>query len=581
MKNRVGFFRPFEIAVITAISALLLSLIHVAPASAAPCSIGPGASSSGCNFAKKNLSKANLSGANLSGANLSNANLSGANLSNANLSGADLSGANLTGANLAKVSLARAKVGGAIFTDALFADATALSGIKSGGVVGSPSTLPSYIKLVNGYFLGPGVSLRNLNFKGFELSGLSLSNAEVNFVDFTGSNLTSATLHGSRFSSTNFTNVNFSSVRFGLQPLKPTYFSSAKFDGVRSGAVSGYAVFNGGTNSWALRGGYIVGPNVDLSGADLSGLSLAKDNLKGVTSTGISGNPVLPSGWRLVGGCLFGRDAKVSSCNVAEADLSSVTMSGLKSKNLYGSPSALPEGWILGNGHAIGPGANLSDADLSGLDLSNMQFNAISMRNAKLTGATIEGSIFANVDFAGAVSGGLVGNPANVVEPYRLRNGYIVGPGVNLAGASLQNQDLSGLRLVDADLRGAFLEGTELSGAVLDGAAASGIVGKPKNLPAGWVLQSGNFLKLFRFSQAPAISGSLKSGSKVQAYTPGWDVQVTFKYQWLLNGKVVGTAKTLLVTPAMKGKSLTLSVTGSKAGHASLVKKSASKRISG
>jgi alpha-tubulin suppressor-like RCC1 family protein/uncharacterized protein YjbI with pentapeptide repeats len=67
---------------------------------------------------------ANLSGANLTGANLSGVNLTGANLTNANLSGTDLTGAILTG-------------------------------VRSGGITGTPSALPTGWALVNGYLVGP------------------------------------------------------------------------------------------------------------------------------------------------------------------------------------------------------------------------------------------------------------------------------------------------------------------------------------------------------------------------------------------------------------------------------------------
>jgi uncharacterized protein YjbI with pentapeptide repeats len=560
---------------------VLFLLCYLTPtAHAATCAIGPRVSSVGCNFASKNLSGANLSGANLSGANLSGANLSGANLSGANLSGANLSGANLSGATLANVSFHRTNVARTNFADAIFVDATPLSGVKSGGTVGIPLNLPSQVKLANGYFLGPKVKLSNLSLKGLDLSGIALSSAELTNVDLTGSDLSQANLMGTVFKSSNFSGVNLALVKLGLTPTKPTVFTNPVFEGLRSGGLSGYALVSHGTKRWSIRGGHFVGPGVDLSGADLSGVNLADVDLNGVTSSKVLGSPGLPNGWALVGGCLFGPNAKIYDCQLDGAVLSERSLGGIRSSGLYGTPESLPSGWVIGNGHLIGSGANLDNSDLSNLDLSNLQLSNMSIRNSKMVGTNIEGAIFVNVDFTGLLSRNLTGVPANLGQPYILRNGYLIGPGVNLAGAFLQNQDLKSARLKNVDLRGADLSGADLSGADLEGTLGTGILGKPKFLPTGWSLVSQNLVQGFKFVQSPVILGSTRVGKVLTASTPGWDVGVAFKYQWLLNGKTVSSLKTLKLTPAMKGKTLILTVTGSKVGYVSQAKSTVPKRIS-
>ncbi len=108
-----------------------------------------GADLRGANLNQVYLSQVSLNGANLSGVNLRgtdlawNVNLSGANLSGANLSGRSLGyTVNLTGANLRGANLRGANLSG-----------VNLTGVTSGGIVGTPASLPTGWKLVNGYLV--------------------------------------------------------------------------------------------------------------------------------------------------------------------------------------------------------------------------------------------------------------------------------------------------------------------------------------------------------------------------------------------------------------------------------------------
>jgi uncharacterized protein YjbI with pentapeptide repeats len=86
-----------------ALAGLFVPAIAIAPPTATAstgCVPAPGADLSGCDLAGSDLSGANLSGANLDGANLSGADLSSANLSETRLAETNFAGANLTGANL-------------------------------------------------------------------------------------------------------------------------------------------------------------------------------------------------------------------------------------------------------------------------------------------------------------------------------------------------------------------------------------------------------------------------------------------------------------------------------------------------
>jgi len=65
-----------------------------------------------------------------------------ANLTGADLTGADLTGADLTGANLTNAELTNANLADADLTNADLTNAT-LTGVRSGGMTGTPSALPS------------------------------------------------------------------------------------------------------------------------------------------------------------------------------------------------------------------------------------------------------------------------------------------------------------------------------------------------------------------------------------------------------------------------------------------------------
>ena len=81
----------------------------------------------------------------------------------------------------------------------------------------------------------------------------------------------------------------------------------------------------------------------------------------------------------------------------------------------------------------------------------------------------------------------------------------------------------------------------------------------------------------------PKVTGTYKVGKKIKAVvgtvTPSG---VTVKYQWLRNGKKIkgATKATYKLLAADKGKKVrTLKVTYSKAGHSTVVKTSAAKKV--
>jgi uncharacterized protein YjbI with pentapeptide repeats len=98
-------------------------------ASVGECVPAPRADLTGCNFAGESLIGVNLYGARLTDAILNSTNLTGADLMNATLTGAEMASTDLSNADL--------------------------SSVTSGGITGSPSSLPANLSLVAGYVIGP------------------------------------------------------------------------------------------------------------------------------------------------------------------------------------------------------------------------------------------------------------------------------------------------------------------------------------------------------------------------------------------------------------------------------------------
>lgn len=74
----------------------------------------------------------------------------------------------------------------------------------------------------------------------------------------------------------------------------------------------------------------------------------------------------------------------------------------------------------------------------------------------------------------------------------------------------------------------------------------------------------------------PAISGTAATGSILTARPGTWTTGTTFSYQWYANGKAIsgGTQETLLVAGSQAGRKITVKVTGTLSGHATVAKTS-------
>ena len=392
----------------------------------------------------KSIENADLSKLDLSGINISSisTNIISANFTNANLSNVSFSGLNLTGLKLINANLSNANLSNAYLYDINLTNANLynsnLYGISSGNITGIiPPQLPDGYSNINGYIIGPNVNLSSANLSYINLNGTNLN----------GANLINANL------------FNISSGGILGTPNLP----------------NGYSLTNNG---------YIIGPNVNLSNTNLqgfnfTGINLTNANLNNIISGSITGitSQQLPSGYSYINGYIIGPNVNLTNADLTGLDLSNTNLIGVTSENIIGNPT-LPNGYsITDTGCIIGPGVNLVgksiiNQDLTSINLSNSNlsgsfFNNSNLTNANLNGANLDNALFFGTTLSGIITGRINGDIIGLPNNYFQKNRYIFGPNVNLAGAKLQNIDLSEANLSNVNLVGAILSKVNFNGANL------------------------------------------------------------------------------------------------------------------
>ena len=533
------------------------------------------------------------------------ANLQGCNLVNANLAG-DLTNANLTGANLSGASLNGVTLTGAVLTGADFGSGSgvaSLTNVGSGSTVdATPTNLPPSWSLIGGYLVGPEANLSSANFANANLTGANLSYANLSHATLTGATLTGATLTG-----------------------------------VSSGSIVGTPALL--PSGWAVIGAYLVGPGADLNGANLSGsgatnaqlgaaswtsVDLDGSNLSGLDFTGLNLTGANLSYANLTGVTLT--DANLTNAillqaTITNAILTGATLTGVSSGSIQETPLGsvpLPANWSLtASGYLIGPGANLDAANLNGVTLANADLVGANLSDAVLTGTNLTGTNLTGATLVGVSSGSIIVNPggspptlpvdvgdvgvgASPSNVWLLVNGYLVGYGADLAGASLANQNFvlagNNENLGEADLQGANLSGDVLGtsgehvnlgaanliganlsntsanfvnfgganltdanlntavlpSAILTNVISGGITGTPTTLPAGWTLVNGVLIP----PGTTTNSYSLVASPTSQTVTAGGTANST-----IVTTTTSGTAQTVALTSSGAPAGVTVSFT--------------------
>ena len=391
----------------------------------------------------------NLNGAELNGADLTSTSLTGVKsgsitglptLSSAYTMingyiigpGVDLTDANLTGSTLTGFDL----------TDVVLTGAS-LNGVTSGSIIGTP-LLSSAYSMINGYIIGPNVSLNGIDLTSFDLAGADLAGA-----DLTGATLTAANLSGA-------------------------YLYGASLNGVASGLITGSPTL---PSAYSMIKGYIVGPGVDLTNADITDVNLSYFDLGSANLSGAKLVDANMTGVDLRGADLRGANltrVNLDSANLwaaemtnaiidaddwhrmsgdqqAAAIVSDVTAPNLKVLSTYASSMLVGTAEAGATVFVIitdtsGPSSKLSTT-------ANTTTGAWSITSADIIGSGVKSGD--NGVYAFRVSAAdTAGNTSEVV----VAEVVIIGAGANLAGANMANADLTGIDLANFDLSGAQID---------------------------------------------------------------------------------------------------------------------------
>lgn len=373
-----------------------------------------------------------------------------ANLDSADLAGLDLSGIDLQNASLTGADISGTALGGATLTD-----------IRTGGLSGTPASLPPSMFITSGYLVGPGVGLEeavlsDLNLAGADLAEANLGNATLTDTDLAGANLAGATIEAATLSGADLSGANVTGV-------------DAKW-AVLSGADLSGADFSGADLEFAR-----------ITSANLNNADLAAANLTDIMAGIVTGTPAgLPAHWEIVQGYLLGptvvfpQGADLKGVNFSDADLEGAGLDSadLSSATLIGTDFRGTQLFQTNFQNSDLSGANLSAAYLDGVNLTDADLSGASLASAGVVSTNLSGANFANADFDNIGGASNAGTPAALPPHFFLVSGYLVGPTADLFQANLQGDDLRGYDLSDvnfetADLSGANLDDTNLTGADL------------------------------------------------------------------------------------------------------------------
>ena len=353
------------------------------------------------------------------------------------------------------------------------------------------------------------------------LTGVDLSNADLGSADLRFALLGNGDLSGADLASANLNSADLTGVSLAGADLSDADLGSAVLTGVSGqlGSTTNLSL----PVAYKLHNSHIIGPGVDLGGADLTGIDvdgmdLSHVNLTGATLSGVEGqltnatNLTLPNGYIIVNNTIVGPGANLNSAvlsganlqgmdlsgvdlsvafldgvdltganlsgatmtfallnnsvvtnaDLSGADLSSASLTGLKGQLAASVGVSLPTGYVAAGNHIIGPGVNLMNATLPGVTLTGLDLGGVN-----LSGADLSGAILDTIDLDGANLGGADLSGASFPDG-SLVNATLSG--ANLANADLGNAIASGANFAGADLQGADLEIATLGGAVFTGA---------------------------------------------------------------------------------------------------------------
>ena len=392
-------------------------------------------------------------------------------------------GANLTRVNLSNVALGKSNLENAFGTELTLRNtnfsSTTATAARLTDIVGTITSNNNF-RLINGNLVGAvDTDVTNLNLSNADLRFLRGNNRDYSGSDLSGSNLTNSLLPGA-----NLQNVNL---------------SGANLIGVRSGGIVGSPLATAGvqvSNSGHLvaNGTYLA--NADLSGLNLQGFDLRSNDLSGVLSGDLTGNPQLAPEWKILGGYLVGPTANLVGADLRNLDLRKQNLTGIRTGNNQTEGALLPTGWTARGGFLLGPKVNLNNATLDGLDL-----NGVNLTQVSFGSTSVVGTRFAGATLTGS-SGQLVGVPETMAQGWIvLADGRLIGQGqvnssATFEGADFTGANLTGSTFLGSNLQGAVFKSVNLTGVALAssdllGVSSENVVGKPYSLPKSWQIVDG------------------------------------------------------------------------------------------
>lgn len=381
-------------------------------------------------------------------------NMSESNFS-IDLTGADLSGSNFTAATLGSFNLTRVILTNSNLTNANFSNVSNLTGIVTGGLIGSPILPTNYYIIQGGYLFGPNVNLSNIvfppinlinstgtnidfsgsdltqvNFTGTNLSDTNFTNAKIVGANFTNVNLTNCKWEGFDFTGRQFNGTNFTSMDLSSSIFNNCVFTNCNFTRVKANKAS----FEGSTFSGCNFSDAVIN---DLAGVIVTANAFFKPNFNKVTMTGCNLNGANFSGVNL-------QDSSFNNCSFSLTDLQ---YSNLSNVNFVNSTFATPR--LIG--------ANLTNTIFNqnktgtGIDFSKSNLNQTSISNiSNTTNGTRPTVVLPAGYFLVHRTRGLVYDNAS----------FVLGPNLNCKSfdsTNLETNLLTNLNLSSSDFTGANL----------------------------------------------------------------------------------------------------------------------------
>lgn len=591
-----------------ATAALASLVLPSAQASAAEtCVPGGGAHVAGCDFTGRDFFNGVFDAADFTGANLTNvsarysywvnsilddANLTGINFYASYMPGASFKGANLSGANFANVNLDGADLSGAILT-----------GVISGNTRGTPAALPSGWVLVDGYLIGPTADLRGANLSGVNLANLDLSHAQLEGVRSGGIIGTpsalpehwgiaggylfgpSADLSGARLDGLDIWSVDLTNATLTGASINQTSINNSTLVGIKSGGLVGK--FQQVTGA-RVQNGYILVPGANLAGADLRNADLSHLNLDEADLSG-----AILRGADLSNSSMT--DADLTGADFTSANLTNSWLRGTLMVNTNFTFADLTGVQLYDNTVSFSKfnGANLTDANLSNTHITASEFYRSDLSNTNLSGAT----------FTSTRSGDVTGAPLAMPSTLRIVDGELINIFVenlvpSIAGTfktgetatAVLASPTSGAQISfqwvrnDVPIQGANTASYLLTASdVSKNIAVIATVTKAGYLTSTQISEAVIPEKAYMVVGTVNISGVMKAGKIIKAISRTWvdTVGVKRAYQWLRNGQPIkyATKSTYRLTAADSGTKISVKVTQSLKGYYSASKTSAKKKV--